>query len=96
MIASGEVSLQAIHGMNTETARRELQKLPGVGPKVAECTLLYGYGRHECFPVDVWIKRALAEFYPGGFPFMNHPEAGVAQQYLFHYIRSKERELIAV
>jgi N-glycosylase/DNA lyase len=91
MVELNEVDLQAIAAMPTEKAREKLQKLPGVGPKVAECTLLYGYGRLECFPVDVWIRRALEEFYPDGFPFMNHPYAGIAQQFLFHYIRNLQK-----
>jgi N-glycosylase/DNA lyase len=95
MIDCGEVSLEQIAAMPTPEARTELQKLPGVGPKVAECTLLYGMGRLECFPVDVWIKRALAEYYPGGFPFQNHPYAGIAQQFLFHYIRQQGVEHLA-
>ncbi|MDR0987151.1 MAG: DNA-3-methyladenine glycosylase 2 family protein [Ruminococcus sp.] len=79
-----------VEKMPTESARSELMKISGVGPKVAECTLLYGFGRLECFPRDVWINRALAEFYPDGFPFISHPFAGVAQQFLFHHIRNRE------
>jgi N-glycosylase/DNA lyase len=92
MIADGDVSLERIAAMPLPEARSELQKLPGVGPKVAECTLLYGMGKFACFPVDVWIKRALNEHYPDGFPFLDHPYAGIAQQFLFHYIRQKDVE----
>jgi N-glycosylase/DNA lyase len=92
MVLSREINLDELAKMPTCMARLQLQKLPGVGPKVAECTLLYGYGRLECFPVDVWIKKALAEFYPDGFPFAGHPYAGIAQQFLFHYIRRQKRE----
>jgi N-glycosylase/DNA lyase len=92
LIVSGGVLLKNIAAMPLPEARIELQKLPGVGPKVAECTLLYGMGRLECFPIDVWIKRALNEYYPGGSPFLHHPYAGIAQQFLFHYIRQKDVE----
>jgi N-glycosylase/DNA lyase len=87
MVTDG-FDLMSIHNMTTAAAREALMKLPGVGPKVAECTLLYGFHRLECFPKDVWINRALKEFYPDGFPFINHPYAGIAQQFLFHYIRN--------
>jgi N-glycosylase/DNA lyase len=87
-ILSCRVNLQKIEQMPTEQARQELMKIVGVGPKVAECTLLYGFGRLECFPRDVWINRVLTEYYPDGFPYINHPYAGVAQQFLFHYIRN--------
>jgi N-glycosylase/DNA lyase len=89
-VLTGAVNLAEIEKMPTHDARNALMKIVGVGPKVAECTLLYGFGRLECFPRDVWINRALAEFYPEGFPFINHPYAGIAQQFLFHYIRNRE------
>jgi N-glycosylase/DNA lyase len=89
-VLSGRVNLTEIEKMPTDKAREALMKISGVGPKVAECTLLYGFHRLECFPKDVWINRALARFYPDGFPFINHPFAGIAQQYLFHYIRNRE------
>lgn len=60
----------------------------GVGPKVAECALLYGMYRVEAFPVDVWIKRVMERYYPNGLPDYVLPYAGIAQQYLFHYIRN--------
>ncbi len=85
-VAGGQVDLQIVSGLSLEDARRELQKIAGVGPKVAECALLYGFHRLDAFPVDTWIKKALARYYPEGFPAV--PCAGVAQQYLFHYIRN--------
>ena len=73
--------------MDLEEARTKLMTIKGVGPKVAECTLLYGFGRVECFPLDVWMKRAMAELFPNGLPDCAVKEAGIAQQYLFHYVR---------
>ena len=67
--------------------RRELQTIFGVGPKVAECALLYGFHKTECFPLDVWMKRAMATLLPGRRPEEFGENAGLAQQYLFHYSR---------
>ncbi len=71
-----------------DEARAALKSIKGVGPKVAECVLLFGMHRVEAFPIDVWIKRVLAEYYPNGFPEFAKENAGIAQQYLFHYIRN--------
>jgi len=49
--------------MDYEKARDELTKLPGVGPKIADCVLLYSLGFDEAFPVDVWIERVLKKHY---------------------------------
>ncbi|MCI8623966.1 MAG: DNA-3-methyladenine glycosylase 2 family protein [Provencibacterium sp.] len=87
-VAAGEVDLLALRTLPVEKAREQLRTIYGVGPKVAECALLYGCGRAECFPQDVWINRALAQLYPQGFPEAFTPVAGLAQQYLFHYCRT--------
>lgn len=87
---SGEVSLEKIKNMPIEDARQELMKIKGVGPKVAECTLLYGFGRVEAFPVDVWVKRILSELYENGLPQCTKGVEGIAQQYLFHWRRNLE------
>lgn len=55
-LCSGETDLEKLK-MPIEEARAELMKIKGVGAKVAECTLLYGFGRKEAFPVDVWVKK---------------------------------------
>ncbi|MCL1941326.1 MAG: hypothetical protein FWG09_05225 [Synergistaceae bacterium] len=88
-VASGELNLDAVAEMPINEARAELRKLLGVGPKVAECSLLYGFGRDEAFPVDTWIKTVMSEFYPSGLPEFVKPYAGIAQIYLFHYIRNR-------
>lgn len=87
-VNSGRVNLSEISGLPIETARTALKTIKGVGPKVAECVLLFGMYRTESFPIDVWIKRVLAEYYPNGFPEYISGNAGIAQQYLFHYIRN--------
>ena len=68
-------------------ARKALQAIKGVGPKVAECVLLYGMGRLEAFPLDVWMKRAMSHLFPGYTPESFGKYAGIAQQYIFHYCR---------
>lgn len=87
-VHSGSTDLAAIAEAPIEKARASLKAIKGVGPKVAECVLLYGMHRVEAFPIDVWIKRVLAEYYPDGFPDYIRDNAGIAQQYLFHYIRN--------
>jgi len=89
-VASGELNLDSVAEMPIDEARAELCKLTGVGPKVAECSLLYGFGRVEAFPVDTWIKTAMSKFYPAGLPEFVRPYAGIAQIYLFHYIRNEK------
>lgn len=85
---SGTLKLDEIRKMPVDEARKALMSIKGVGPKVAECALLYGMYRVECFPVDVWIKRVMEQFYPKGFPEFAKEYAGIAQQYLFHYMRT--------
>ncbi|MDD6011502.1 MAG: DNA glycosylase [Oscillospiraceae bacterium] len=84
----GELSLENIADMPIEEARQELMKIKGVGAKVAECTLLYGFGKDEAFPVDVWVKKIMAEMYPDGLPDCTKGVEGIAQQYLFHWRRN--------
>jgi N-glycosylase/DNA lyase len=98
-IAGGEVNLQAIASMDDDAARDELCRLPGVGVKVANCALLFGFGRLRAFPIDVWIERVLRATY---FQKKRRVTAkrlrdfsasyfgeygGYAQQYLFHHAR---------
>jgi N-glycosylase/DNA lyase len=70
-VAAGKVDFALLHSFGFEEARRTLlselfgQKvLLGVGPKVADCVLLYSCGVDEAFPIDVWIGRVLAKSYP--------------------------------
>ncbi len=68
-------------------AREMLMKIYGVGPKVADCALLYGVGRVDCVPMDVWMKRVMERWFPDGLPKWAEETGGIAQQYLFHYAR---------
>jgi N-glycosylase/DNA lyase len=98
IITEGQLDLARLHQMPVEEARAELLKLPGVGPKIADCVLLFAYGFQAAFPVDVWVMKALQQLYfPRRRPSrlrLHHfittyfgSNAGYAQQYLFHYMR---------
>lgn len=87
-VAGGEIDLAQIENDDIDKARLELQKISGVGPKVAECALLYGFGRVDAFPVDVWVRRIMEELYPEGLPECVKGVEGIAQQYLFHWRRN--------
>ncbi len=99
-VTNGLLDLESLGRMTVADAERRLIQLPGVGPKIAHCVLLFAYGEPNAFPVDVWINRALKTFYfPGSNPSpaelksfaARHfaPYPGYAQQYLFHYLRVK-------
>ena len=104
MISSADVNLASLHTRTVEEAREELVKLPGVGNKIANCVLLFAYGFQQAFPVDVWVMKALRELY---YPKRRVSakrlarftatyfgvNAGYAQQYLFHYMRTRNLEL---
>lgn len=62
-VASGEFSIEELQAMPFEEARKKLLALPGVGPKVADCVLLFSLERLEAFPVDVWMKRIIIKHY---------------------------------
>lgn len=87
-VAAGEVNFKRIADSPTDFGRAELQKICGVGAKVAECTLLYGFGKLDAFPMDVWMKRVMEELYPEGLPACTAGTQGIAQQYLFHWRRT--------
>jgi len=84
--------------LETPALLAELQSLPGVGPKVAACVALFGFGRFESFPVDTWVVQALADAYglhgwkPAQLEQFGKAHfgaaAGLAQQYLFSAIRN--------
>lgn len=83
----------------SENLRKNLIQISGVGPKVADCIMLFGYGKQDVFPVDIWMKNMYEKYY--------HPEenrkiiaknltdefgnlSGYAQQYLYYYMISGE------
>ncbi|MBE6719429.1 MAG: DNA-3-methyladenine glycosylase 2 family protein [Ruminococcaceae bacterium] len=86
-VADGTVNLQKIKSLPLEEARKELLNIYGVGIKVANCALLFGFQFYSAFPVDVWMKRVM-EYYPDGLPECFDGIEGIAQQYLFHWARN--------
>ncbi len=87
-VASGELDLEALSKTDLATAKKALTALPGIGEKVANCVILFSLRIGSAFPVDVWMKKALAEHYPDGFDSAVFGEnAGLAQQYMFYYQR---------
>ena len=84
---SGEGNLKENRKMSTDKAREELMKIKGVGRKVADCTLLYGMGKKECFPIDVWISKAMKTLLPTFRAEDFGGNAGIVQQYIYDYSR---------
>ena len=87
-VAQGIIILDAMKTMPLEEVRQQLMTIQGVGPKVAECAALYGLHRLEAFPMDVWMKRAMAILFPNKTAADFGRYAGIAQQYIFHYART--------
>ena len=91
-IASGDINLDALARSSQEDARASLKTLQGIGDKVADCALLYGLHMLDAFPRDVWVNRAISEQYGPNFdPGVFSPYAGIAQQYIFHYVRNSSQ-----
>ena len=102
-VASGEADLTAWEALDDRGLRERLCTLPGVGRKVANCAMLFGFGRLSAFPVDTWIARIMRRSYWRGrkkptplaleqkLASRFGPHAGYAQQYLFHHARMTQR-----
>jgi N-glycosylase/DNA lyase len=98
-VALREVNLDSWNALSDGELREQLCDLPGVGAKVANCVMLFGYERINAFPIDVWIERVLREKYFPKKPTVTsaslaefaanyfRPHGGYAQQYLFHHAR---------
>ncbi len=94
------LDLEKFLDMESDECHRELMKFKGVGAKVADCIALFGIRKYDSFPVDVWVKRVMQEFYKAedmSLPKMRKygmdlfgKNAGFAQQYLFYYVRELE------
>ncbi len=86
-VSDGRLDLSAL-GETTEAAKTKLCEVKGIGPKVALCSLLFGFARLDAFPIDVWIRRVMEKYFREGFsPDELGRYAGIAQQYLFYYER---------
>lgn len=84
---STTINLEGLKEKNIDSARQELMTITGVGPKVADCALLFGLGFTEAFPMDVWMKRAMEIIFKDGFPKELSDCAGIIQQYIFNFAR---------
>lgn len=92
--------VDSIYNLDTPTAEKKLCSLKGVGPKVADCILLFGYYRMNTFPVDTWIKKVYKDIFGlDDNPRVIHEKliatygdlSGYAQQYLFYNKRSMNK-----
>ena len=91
-VAAGKINLQEIKAAKSyDFTTEKLKEIKGVGDKVAACCALFGFGNLEAFPIDVWMKRAIDTYFDGKLdPTTLGRYAGIAQQYIFHYIRNIE------
>ena len=88
--------LSTLNGLDSSAARKELLNFMGVGPKVADCILLFGLRRGDVFPVDTWLKKVYHNYFEQGhkdaeissfFCNLFGADAGLCQQYLFYFQR---------
>lgn len=106
MILERKFDIKSLSKLNDSSViRQKLLELDGVGPKVADCILLFGFNRYEVFPIDVWVRRVMNNLY-----IKNEEEskvsrvqieklavdkygklAGLAQQYLFYWERERSK-----
>jgi len=104
LIVNEKFDINKPYQMSYQNAQDYVKNLFGVGNKVADCILLFGYGFTESIPLDTWIKKAVNNYYPHFSRSKYHktsealrdhfgPNAGIAQAYLFHYLRTEEEDL---
>ena len=105
LVSSGAADLETWSALPDAELRKQLCELPGVGPKIANCVMLFAYERLRAFPIDVWIERVLRQQYFSRRKKMTAQRlrqfsetyfgehAGYAQQYLFHHARIASRKL---
>lgn len=86
-VASGEIDPKAIEDMDHDEASEYLEKIKGVGPKVADCVLLFSCRKYDSLPKDVWINRRIRLMFRDGLPECIRGYEGIAQQYIFQYAR---------
>lgn len=96
MVLEGKLDLSKLIRMPYSEAKASLMECPGIGSKIADCIAVFSLEKLEAFPIDVWVRRALGEWYfPGQkippdrvlLEWAQHhfgPYGGYAQQYLFH------------
>lgn len=97
-IKNGNLNIDDISNMNTDDALIYLERMKGIGPKVASCILLFGYSRFDVFPIDTWVKKAMSVLYSdigqtqkdiSRFAKEKYGEyCGIALQYMYHSMRN--------
>lgn len=100
MVRDGYLDFVSEKNLPTGELKEKLMQMPGIGPKVSDCILLFAYHRRETFPVDVWIKRVMETLFIGEEVPKKLVDdyareyfgdlAGYAQQYLFYYGREEK------
>lgn len=64
MVVNKKIDIENIENIeDINKLREELLKFPGVGPKVADCIMLFSMKKYEVFPIDVWVKRVMTDLY---------------------------------
>ena len=103
LVSSGQADLKMWSALSDAELRKQLCALPGVGPKIANCVMLFAYERLRAFPIDVWIEHVLRQHYfsrrkkTTSRRLRDFSETyfgahgGYAQQYLFHHTRVASR-----
>ena len=99
LVADGKLPMSQLRQVDYEAVKRALLACEGVGDKVADCVALFGFEKYEAFPIDVWVRRALALYLPPRELTLTRmhafaaahfgPYAGYAQQYLYHWLRQQ-------
>jgi N-glycosylase/DNA lyase len=107
LVSSGQANIEMWSALSDGELRKQLCALPGVGPKIANCVMLFAYERLRAFPIDVWIERVLRQHYFSWRKRMTPQRlrqftdtyfgehGGYAQQYLFHHARVSSRNSTA-
>lgn len=104
MVQEGIIDFEELKERSVDDIRKTLLEVPGIGEKVFQCILLFGLGRTDSFPVDVWVKRVMEELYYGGEERNKKliqedgmrrfgGLSGYAQQYLFYYMRENYKKM---
>lgn len=104
MVQEGLIDFDELKEKSVDDIRKTLLEVPGIGEKVFQCILLFGLGRTDSFPVDVWVKRVMEELYYGGEERNKKliqedgmrrfgKLSGYAQQYLFYYMRENFKKM---
>ena len=97
-LLNGEIDLEKIRNLPSDELRKRLLAIKGVGNKVADCVLLFGFNKGDVFPVDTWIEKLYKEDFSGTltdrkkiseyFVSLFKGDSGIVQQYLFHAKRN--------